>query len=204
MRSYHVYPAILVVAIVIGLLWLLLFKNGKQPQPKMPPDWMAAYTEQQKDVAKWKGRAEKAYDSITGLHTEIGFLTVELNRSESKAETHSTNYKAGKRAKDTTAMLNNCDSLVEELNIRYFKTRADRDLLIDSLNIFYGHLIDYKDSALDACDSTNNIAVTAATHAELQRDDAIQETAHVKKKSKLGWIAAALATVVALGLSIFK
>ena len=173
-------------------------------QPEVSTNWANAYAKQQQDIYKWKQRYEFAHDSVISLQVQIGELGVELNRSEAKQTVYKKNYHAGKQVKDTSAMLSNCDSLIDELDHVYIENRIHRDELIDSLNNFYGELLGYKDSALVASDSSNSILVVELANKELALEKEKQKTAKAKKKSAFGWIAAGVASVFTILISITK
>lgn len=89
-------------------------------------------------------------DSLFRLKTEYALLTVEKNRSEEKVKRLSVNIKKGIATRDTVKVVQDCDSLVNELDHAYIKNQIRIEQLTDSANAFYESIIANKDSIIAA------------------------------------------------------
>jgi hypothetical protein len=209
--------------IIDGIVFLLigvfigwsLFSGNKQTNDntQLPPGWEKAYAEQQQDIAKWKTRYEQARDTANRLAVEKGRLEIENNQSEAKIDRYVSAYNDLRNKINDQhvqqphfidAALLNCDSIVDEWHNNYLSSVRNKDLVVDSLNRFYEVLLAYKDSAIATCDSSarlleQNIAVAQAAKTKAEKDKE-----KIKKKAGIGWIAAAIASIIALGSSIFN
>lgn len=196
--------AIILAAVIAGVLIFKYFTNKQPAATELPNNWKTAYVEQQKDISKWKTRYQAAADTVAALKTQIGYLSTEKNKSETKLKQYITSYRQAKIENNSTVVLSNCDSLVDELDHVYIEGQIQREQLTDSLNQFYEVLLSYKDSVLVACDSSNSLTVASLVKSETDRKQAEADRDKAKRKSNIGWIAAAIGSFFALAVSILN
>lgn len=110
---------------------------------------------------------DRIKDSAFGLQVEKGRIEIELNKSQAEVKRLSSQTKQAKANKDTPAYVQNCDSLIAELEARYIP-------IVDTLReVDYG-IINIMDAEIGTVDTL--LQVTNAIKYRL-KDDLFKERA---------------------------
>ena len=205
---------IIIVSAVIGTVGYLIYDAYKPADITIDRAFEWKYDSLQSEIGLLKLTADQKNDTIQQLKVELGQVGIELNRSRAKItdltrrvlKANTGTQKIGDPVVWTEKIagkMQDCDSLAYELHFAYLDKAAARQSLIDSLNTFYEILLANKDSTIEVYSKLDTLTFTKLIEAEEQRDKAKAERDKAKKRSGIGWIAAAVAAGIAILSNIF-
>jgi hypothetical protein len=114
----------------------------------------AIYDSMKFEIQCLKADKSALSDSIFGYAVDLGYTEIELNRSKAEFDRLVSNYKGSKIIRDTIKQLQQCDSIIYEIESNYVPKSAaalGMAFIIDSMRqiqVHIGDSIEFKDNEL--------------------------------------------------------
>jgi len=109
------------LAVILWLLFIMIPTRSKNNSNLVPAN-DTVYDSLQNVISRLSCDKDKLADSLFGKEVEKGYLQVELNKSRSEVDRYISQHTENKIKRDTVKIVQNCDSLVNELNTTFIPT----------------------------------------------------------------------------------